>query len=114
MAKALRALGLSRMERWAYAGGLTDESFAFHSVKLGTDAQSASVPDRFNLFCHTSWVLGGLLNARLPRAICIAPDQISARLRTDRDDALRARVSLCNTRNKLIATAAAAVVCMGA
>jgi hypothetical protein len=64
MAKALRALGLSRMERWAYAGGLTDESFAFHSVKLGTGAPvNIRYLIGFNLFCHTSWVLGGLLGA---------------------------------------------------
>ncbi|KPG83380.1 AzlC family ABC transporter permease [Pseudomonas sp. RIT-PI-o] len=112
MAKALRALGLSRMERWAYAGGLTDESFAFHSVKLGTGAPvNVRYLIGFNLFCHTSWVLGGLLGA-----VCA---QYAAHLiKYQLDYALTAMmlyvlVSLCNTRRKLIA-AAAAVVCMGA
>ena len=111
MAKALRALGLSRFERWCYAAGLTDESFAFHSVKLGSGAPvSVRYLIGFNLFCHTSWVLGGLLGA-----VCAqyAAPQIKYQL----DYALTAMmlyvlVSLCDTRNKLIA-ALAAVVCMG-
>ncbi|AOE63335.1 AzlC family ABC transporter permease [Pseudomonas corrugata] len=111
MAKALRALGLSRFERWCYASGLTDESFAFHSVKLGSGAPvSVRYLIGFNLFCHTSWVLGGLLGA-----VCA---QYAAHLiKYQLDYALTAMmlyvlVSLCNTRNKLIA-ALAAVVCMG-
>ena len=111
MTKALRALGLSRFERWCYAAGLTDESFAFHSVKLGTGAPvSVRYLIGFNLFCHTSWVLGGLLGA-----VCA---QYAAHLiKYQLDYALTAMmlyvlVSLCNTRNKLIA-ALAAVVCMG-
>jgi 4-azaleucine resistance transporter AzlC len=111
MAKALRALGLSRFERWCYASGLTDESFAFHSVKLGSGAPvSVRYQIGFNLFCHTSWVLGGLLGA-----VCA---QYAAHLiKYQLDYALTAMmlyvlVSLCNTRNKLIA-ALAAVVCMG-
>ena len=64
MAKALQAMGLSRMERWCYAGGLTDESFAFHSVKLGKGSPvNVRYLIGFNLYCHTSWVLGGLLGA---------------------------------------------------
>jgi 4-azaleucine resistance transporter AzlC len=112
MAKALRALGLSRFERWCYASGLTDESFAFHSVKLGSGAPvSVRYLIGFNLFCHTSWVLGGLLGA-----VCA---QYAAHLiKYQLDYALTAMmlyvlVSLCNTRNKLIA-ALAAVACMGA
>ncbi|TWC11654.1 MULTISPECIES: AzlC family ABC transporter permease [unclassified Pseudomonas] len=111
MAKALRTLGLSRFERWCYASGLTDESFAFHSVKLGSGAPvSVRYLIGFNLFCHTSWVLGGLLGA-----VCA---QYAAHLiKYQLDYALTAMmlyvlVSLCNTRNKLIA-ALAAVVCMG-
>ncbi|QTH14635.1 AzlC family ABC transporter permease [Pseudomonas corrugata] len=111
MAKALRALGLSRFERWCYASGLTDESFAFHSVKLGSGSPvSVRYLIGFNLFCHTSWVLGGLLGA-----VCA---QYAAHLiKYQLDYALTAMmlyvlVSLCNTRNKLIA-ALAAVVCMG-
>ena len=95
-----------------FAGGLTDESFAFHSVKLGTGAPvNVRYLIGFNLFCHTSWVLGGLLGA-----VCA---QYAAHLiKYQLDYALTAMmlyvlVSLCNTRNKLIA-AAAAVVCMGA
>jgi 4-azaleucine resistance transporter AzlC len=112
MAKALQAMGLSRLERWCYAGGLTDESFAFHSVKLGKGAPvNVRYLIGFNLYCHTSWVLGGLLGA-----ICA---QYAAHLiKYQLDYALTAMmlyvlVSLCNTRNKLIA-ALAAVACMGA
>lgn len=111
MAKALRAMGLSRQERWCYAAGLTDESFAFHSVKLGSGAPvSVRYLIGFNLYCHTSWVLGGLLGA-----LCA---QYAAHLiKYQLDYALTAMmlyvlVSLCDSRNKLIA-ALAAVVCMG-
>jgi len=111
MAKALRTLGLSRFERGCYAVGLTDESFAFHSVKLASGAPvSVRYLLGFNLYCHTSWVLGGLLGA-----VCA---QYAAHLiKYQLDYALTAMmlyvlVSLCNTRNKLIA-ALAAVACMG-
>ncbi|WP_260962808.1 AzlC family ABC transporter permease [Pseudomonas citri] len=110
MAKALYALGLSRFERWCYAAGLTDESFAFHSAKLGSGApMSVRYLLGFNLFCHTSWVLGGLLGA-------VCAKYAAHLIKYPLDYALTAMmlyvlVSLCNTRKKLIA-ALAAVVCM--
>ena len=47
-----------------YEQELTDESFAFHSVKLGKGAPvNVRYLIGFNLYCHTSWVLGGLVGA---------------------------------------------------
>ncbi|GFM80411.1 hypothetical protein PSCICN_11030 [Pseudomonas cichorii] len=111
MAKALRTLKLSRLERFCYGAELTDESFAFHSIRLGKDQPvTARYLIGFNLYCHTSWVAGGLLGALCAQ---YAAHLVSYKL----DYALSAMmlyvlVSLCDTRKKLIA-ALVAVVTMG-
>jgi len=57
-------LGIEKKFRWLYGYGLTDESFAFHSV-LGDKKLSHKYFLSFNFFCHFSWVLGSFLGAWL-------------------------------------------------
>ena len=57
-------LQIKRKFRWLYGYGLTDESFAFHSV-LGDKKLSHKYFLSFNIFCHSAWVLGSLFGAWL-------------------------------------------------
>ena len=111
MSRALRTIGLSRLERWVYAAELTDESFAFHSSKLQKGvAVNARYLISFNLFCHSAWVLGALLGA-------LSSTYTARLIQYKLDYALTAMmlyvlVSLCDSKGKLVA-ALAAVACMG-
>ncbi|WP_145139705.1 AzlC family ABC transporter permease [Pseudomonas duriflava] len=111
MSRALRPLGLTRLERWLYAAELTDESFAFHSSKL-QNGGPVDIRDLigFNLFCHSAWVLGALLGA-------LSSAYTAHLIQYKLDYALTAMmlyvlVSLCDSKIKLL-SAAAAVLCMG-
>ncbi len=64
MANIFDKLGIKSKFRWLYGYGLTDESFAFHSV-LGNKNLSHRYFLSFNFFCHFSWVLGSFFGALL-------------------------------------------------
>ncbi len=86
--------------RFLYAFGLTDESFASHSVRLANEKLAPAYLIAFNLYCHASWVAGSLLGGT---SASYASDILTIKL----DYALTAMmlyvlVSLINTAKKLL------------
>ena len=57
-------LGIHGKIRWLYGYGLTDESFAFHSVSENKNLGRRYFLS-FNFFCHSAWVLGSFFGAWL-------------------------------------------------
>lgn len=64
IANVFDKLGIKSKFRWLYGYGLTDESFAFHSI-LDDKNLSHKYFLSFNSFCHFSWVLGAFFGAWL-------------------------------------------------
>lgn len=54
---------LNRKFRWIYGHGLTDESFAFHSVLDEKNKIHYKYYISFNLACHFAWVVGAFLGS---------------------------------------------------
>lgn len=100
---------LGKKFRWLYGHGLTDESFAFHSVISADNKLSHRYFLSFNAACHASWIIGSLTGALL---ITIAQDITAIKL----EYALTAMmvyvlVLLANDRTKII-TAIVTIISM--
>lgn len=100
MSDALSSIEMSKKQRLWYGFGLTDESFATHSLMVNDCHFGPHFLISFNTFCHTAWILGTLFGAL---AATVASEAISIKL----DYALTAMmlyvlVSLINTPKKLI------------
>ncbi|MEO0442329.1 MAG: AzlC family ABC transporter permease [Pseudomonadota bacterium] len=100
MSDAFSQVDINKKQRLWYGFGLTDESFATHSLMLNDRYLGPHFLISFNTFCHTAWIVGTLLGAV---AATIVNEVIPIKL----DYALTAMmlyvlVSLINTRRKLI------------
>ncbi len=60
MSEHFEKRGFSNKFKWLYGYGLTDESFAYHSVGINNDNMDQHYLTTFNLSCHLSWVMGSL------------------------------------------------------
>ncbi len=112
MSSVFEKTGMSKKLRLWYAFGLTDESFATHSVILSKELSKEKLGPRFliafNTFCHVSWVLGALSGSL---AVLYASELVSVKL----DYALMAMmlyvlVSLIDSVRKLVVALVSIVV----
>ncbi len=60
MSEIFEQKGFSKRFKWIYGFGLTDESFAYHSVNSNKGTMNQTYLISFNSFCHCFWVLGSL------------------------------------------------------
>jgi 4-azaleucine resistance transporter AzlC len=61
MSEIFEKKGFSKRFKWFYGFGLTDESFAYHSINANETSMSQTYLISFNGFCHLFWVLGSLI-----------------------------------------------------
>jgi len=60
MSEHFEKRGFSKKFKWIYGYGLTDESFAYHSVGINNNIDQNYLTT-FNASCHFSWVMGSLV-----------------------------------------------------
>lgn len=99
MSNILDNIKISTKLRLWYGFGLTDESFAVHSMMANNEQLNAKFLISFNTFCHIAWVLGSILGALIST---LSENIIDLKL----EYALTAMmlyvlISLINTREKL-------------
>ncbi len=58
-----KQLKMKKLDKFLYAIGLTDESFAFHALDKEENLKDKNYYLIFNLTCYLSWVLGSFLGA---------------------------------------------------
>ena len=78
MAQAsMSAIVMSKKQRLWYGFGLTDESFAIHSLMSNDRHLGPYFLTAFNTFCHSAWILSTLIGALVA---AIAADMVSVNL----------------------------------
>lgn len=60
MSEHFEKKGFDKKFKWLYGYGLTDESFAFHSIGIEQLKMNHEYLAAFNIWCHLFWILGSL------------------------------------------------------